>query len=173
MTKTDTREKILTAASELVLHDGINQLTLEAVAQAAGLSKGGLLYHFPSKDALIKAMVEYYLNTFESRLTSETNESWLVAYLQASFHSDPQETRLASALLAAVALNPELLTPMQDYYRIWQEKAASNDPVLGTILRLVVDGLWISELLGLAPPDETLRTQILERLLVLAKDIKQ
>src|SRR5687767_9360847 len=53
-----TRDKILEAAAELVGDVGARRLTLDAVAERAGLSKGGLLYNFPSKDALLQGMVE-------------------------------------------------------------------------------------------------------------------
>ncbi|WP_114948026.1 TetR/AcrR family transcriptional regulator [Microvirga calopogonii] len=53
-----SREKILDAAAELVSEIGSGRLTLEAVAERAGLSKGGLLYNFPTKDALLQAMIQ-------------------------------------------------------------------------------------------------------------------
>ncbi len=40
---------ILDAASRVVLDKGASALTLESVAEQAGISKGGLLYHFPTK----------------------------------------------------------------------------------------------------------------------------
>ncbi|MDO8275460.1 MAG: TetR/AcrR family transcriptional regulator, partial [Serpentinimonas sp.] len=45
----DTRNALLEATNTVILRDGIAHLTLEAVAKEAGVSKGGLLYHFPSK----------------------------------------------------------------------------------------------------------------------------
>ena len=51
------RDGMLNAAEEVVLRDGIGRLTLDAVAKEADLSKGGLMHHFPTKDALIDAMV--------------------------------------------------------------------------------------------------------------------
>jgi AcrR family transcriptional regulator len=43
--------------AQVVQARGAGSLTLEAVADVAGVSKGGLLYHFPTKDALIDGMV--------------------------------------------------------------------------------------------------------------------
>ena len=51
-----TRQKILAAASQIVQCKGVAKLTLEAVAKEAGVSKGGLLYHFSNK-ALIEGMI--------------------------------------------------------------------------------------------------------------------
>jgi len=47
------RDRILDAAGQLVTGQGTRHLTLDGVAQAAGVSKGGLLHHFPGKDALL------------------------------------------------------------------------------------------------------------------------
>ncbi|BAZ22193.1 transcriptional regulator [Kalymmatonema gypsitolerans NIES-4073] len=60
-----TREALLRAASQVVINKGVEALTLDAVAQQAGVSKGGLLYHFPNKDALMGGMVEQLIQDFE------------------------------------------------------------------------------------------------------------
>ena len=52
-----SRERILAAAVQVALREGVSAMTLEAVAREAGVSKGGLLYHFASKDELIAAML--------------------------------------------------------------------------------------------------------------------
>ena len=49
------REKLLTAFEHLVLSEGERAATLDAVAARAGVSKGGLLYHFPHRQALVDA----------------------------------------------------------------------------------------------------------------------
>ena len=55
MSTPDTKTRILSAAEAIVLERGVPALTLDAVAESAGLSKGGLIYHFESKEALIRA----------------------------------------------------------------------------------------------------------------------
>jgi AcrR family transcriptional regulator len=56
-----TRDNLLKAAEEVVVTDGAQALTLDAVYKRAGVSKGGLLYHFPNKEALIDGMIERYI----------------------------------------------------------------------------------------------------------------
>lgn len=51
-----SREEILDATRDLILQLGIRGLTLEAVAEAVGLTKAALYYYFPSKDALLEAL---------------------------------------------------------------------------------------------------------------------
>jgi len=52
-----SREEILAAARKVLLESGVGAMTLEAVAAEAGMSKTGLYYYFPSKDALVFELV--------------------------------------------------------------------------------------------------------------------
>jgi len=67
----DTRARILHGAEEVVLRDGVAHLTLEAAASEAGISKGGILYHFPTRAALVTAMVERLGSQFDEDLERE------------------------------------------------------------------------------------------------------
>lgn len=58
MTSTSpTRDRLLDAFEELLIEHGERAATLDGVAAAAGVSKGGLLYHFGSKAALIDGLL--------------------------------------------------------------------------------------------------------------------
>ena len=48
--------------------DGPQALTLDAVAAEAGVSKGGLLYHFASKRELLDAMLMGFLEEFDREI---------------------------------------------------------------------------------------------------------
>jgi len=48
-----TRDVILDAAERVVSREGSGRLTIDAVVRESGFSKGGVLYNFPSKQALI------------------------------------------------------------------------------------------------------------------------
>ena len=149
---------------------GSLNLTLDAVAREAGVSKGGLLYHFPNKEALVAGLIAQELDAGE-RLLGELYEQqaalprqgdsaqpqsgrWARAYAQLTLRNDPSQ-EVSAGLVAAVALNPELLEPVRERYLQWQHAAEADglEPGLGTLLRLAMDGLWLADLLGLAPPD--------------------
>ena len=51
------REKVLDAFESLLIAEGERAATMDAIARAAGVSKGGLLYHFASKEALEAALL--------------------------------------------------------------------------------------------------------------------
>jgi AcrR family transcriptional regulator len=103
-TATETRELIFEACSRILRREGLTNLTLEAVSDEAGLSKGGLLYHFPTKESLIESLFEYHNDKFETRVQElvleEADEAgaWLRAYANASVEQiiDPDNASLAA-----------------------------------------------------------------------------
>ena len=74
MSRDATRRRLLDAAAAVVRRDGPRALTLDTVAAQAGLSKGGLLYHFATKDALVDALVQDWLDRFEGEVVDGTRE---------------------------------------------------------------------------------------------------
>jgi AcrR family transcriptional regulator len=158
----------LDAAERLVDRHGAARLTLSAVAEEAGVSKGGLLYHFGTKDELIAAMLDRRFARFDNnRLRKIADDSRTVgrrsrAYLLATAEEKAPEA--AAGLLAAVASNPELLQPLRQRYAAWQQELMDDGllPAQGTAIRLIADGLWLSELMGFAPPDPSLRQEVID-----------
>ena len=66
--RTSKRDSILQAALHVVETDGVTAVTYESVAAASGLTKGGLLYHFPSKDALVLALHEHLAERWDHEM---------------------------------------------------------------------------------------------------------
>ena len=175
----DTKARILVAAEDVVVRDGVARLTLEAAAAEAGLSKGGVLYHFPTRDALVAAMVDKIIEEFDRDIDShlgpdaeEVPGSFTRAYIRATMApasaSDrpDREDRLGAALIAAAAAQPALLVPLQEAADRWQARLEEDgrDPTVATLVRLACDGLWLCDLFGLAPPSAVLRRGVGDRL---------
>src|SRR5687768_10416393 len=82
----ENRQHILDAAMALTAEVSLEKLTLDNVAKKANLSKGGLLHHFPKKDALIEELFDSSLQNFLSliRKEQESGVSPAMAYLKAS-----------------------------------------------------------------------------------------
>jgi AcrR family transcriptional regulator len=60
------KPQIVEAALQTIARKGFQNVTLDEVARAAGLSKGGLIHYFPSKDALVTdAFVEFFAGIFQ------------------------------------------------------------------------------------------------------------
>lgn len=174
MARRETRSEILQAAGRVVLAEGVGALTLEAVAAEAGLSKGGLLYHFASKEALLSGMVDRLIELTEARIArslakDEGPGRWTRGYLAACAVDpsgrDPLD-RLATALLAAGATDPGLLDRLRVHESAWNElsRADGLDATTASIVRLAADGLWMNDLFGIEVLSARERAAVLKRL---------
>jgi len=171
-------QRLLNAAEKVVGRDGVQNLTLEAVAREAGVSKGGLLYHFRSKSDLVIAIVERLASKCESeqgRTSEEDAErpgAFTRAYVAARAEPlDPQEEPIHAALMAAAGTDPRYLEPFRKRFIEWQKRLESDgiDPATATIIRLAVDGLCLGRLFGIPVPSGELRRQVLEKLMAMSR----
>jgi len=167
--------KVLDAAEAVLIERSAAAFTLDAVAAQAQVSKGGLIYHFPSKEALLTALVARAVAAVEEALSAAAASSapgaFTRAYLDITIPAAPStpdavgRDSLVAALAAAIALDPQLLTPLREAYYGWQERLENDglDPAAATTVRLAVDGWWLSALLDLPPlaPDIHRRTRTL------------
>jgi AcrR family transcriptional regulator len=167
MPRPSRREQLLDAAAVVIRRDGAAALTLDAVAAEAGVTKGGVLYHFASKRALIDGLVGRWLDEFEDRLDGE---DLLTTYVRAC-DLDPAQTASEFGLLAGMIEEPEVLEVARERYAEWMARmlAGVEDPVDAWLVRLAADGLWYSDLLGIAAPRGDDRRRLIERLVALAQ----
>lgn len=173
----NAQEKIIDAAEDVVIEVGAHHLTLDAVAAKAGVSKGGLMYHFPNKEALIDAMVnrrferteEYIRN--QRALLEEGQGKGLIAYILSCLEHDHKTRKLSAALLAAVAHNPKHLLPYRKEYRRLLEEFAREgiDLKKAAMVMLAVDDLRFMELLSLSPFTDEERSAVIEEIIGMAK----
>lgn len=98
----DTETRILRAAHDLLLARGVKALTLERVAAQAKLSKGAVLYHFVTKDALIDAMLRAALAQCQLGATSEVWQC-LVRTLMAVWCVSPRILAVNRELIGLMA----------------------------------------------------------------------
>jgi AcrR family transcriptional regulator len=170
MPRPSRKEQLLQAAAAIVEQQGVEALTLDAVAQQTATSKGGVLYHFPTKQALVEELIGQLLQRFESRLTSGPDE-FLERFVLACVTPDPVSDRAAAGLAVAIAADPALLEPLRRKYATWTRRliASAPHPTDAWLIRLTLDGLWFSELLGLPVPGKAQRELLARRLLELSK----
>lgn len=182
MRKAVSRSKILDAASVVAQRDGASRLTIEAVAKEVGLSKAGLLYSFPSKDALMQALLQKMIDEFGSNaccaLTGQEGDQspqgQMHNKLQAFRHLMEEDTHLAHAVLIAGTHNPDLLQPLRAHITQQLDSMLQgvNDPVAALVLLSALDGMLLQHLLGLPPVDPDLRNQMLGRIEKLISELE-
>ncbi|MFI6597932.1 TetR/AcrR family transcriptional regulator [Nonomuraea sp. NPDC050536] len=138
------RDELLDAAEGLLCDQGSEALTLAAVAERAGVSKGGLLYHFASKEALIKGMVERLIGEFDELLATSPGDTYTKRYLAATLTAVRAGKLRRWAVVTGASGNVFLLTPLREAMARWHREGLSSepDPVASSIVRLACEGLW-------------------------------
>ncbi|HQL64577.1 MAG: HTH-type transcriptional regulator BetI [candidate division TA06 bacterium ADurb.Bin131] len=172
------REKILDAAEQVVILVGAGHLTLSAIAKKAGVSKGGLIYYFPSKTALLKGMIERLISRSESRQTSREiqlpagKSCAIKAHILNASLRRPDRKPMRIALLAASAHNPRLLEPAREAYRRQFARFIANGlrPERAGIIAFAVDGMWLLDLLDIMPIPRSQINSVIQELLKLADE---
>lgn len=160
------KETLLKAAETVIIRQGIGNLTIDAVAAEAGVSKGGLLHHFRTKDRLIEALVE------------RSAEQWRTSYRDAYERTSEGPGRMtrglldfcltdveswttemcsvSSAVFTALAQDPRLIEPMREAYTELHHLLAEDGlpPGVSEAVVSAIDGLWLNWVLGLATLDQ-------------------
>ena len=169
------RERVLDAFEALLIDEGERAATMDATARAAGVSKGGLLYHFGSKDALETGLRERLSQLVDTDLAAMSSaEGGPVGYFLRSsvMQNDPLDrailatSRLAQggSAAAAEALR-EVRERWADALRPHTRDAASLDLVM-----LVSDGLYFNNALsGGAIPGPVPRDAAMDALVALVE----
>jgi len=172
----NTKNRILNAAESVALRDGVARLTLDAVAAETGLSKGGVLYNYPSKDALVRGMVDRLIEHTESEIERvaqsdpEPRGRFLRSYLRVTFPEDgtipAHVNQVAAVLLTAILTNPSLLEPARRHFGGMRQRLLTEglDERVVHIVCLAADGLWLSEMLHMPGPEGEARQAVIHYL---------
>lgn len=152
-----TRRKILAAAADIAEQAGPGNLSLDAVAAKAGVSKGGLLYHFPTKTKLLQAVVENFIVSFDEALSyrkeakAGRNDALLEAYLELFIEDHESRRPPPSGLLAALAEDPDFLAPVRKHNRSLLDRIcqSSGDPAMALVVYLAIQGVRAMSLLDM------------------------
>lgn len=164
--KSDARCRILKAAEAIVRRLGARHLTLDAAAQGAGVSKGGVLYHFPGKQALLEGMIARgvtdllgRIDRYRTELVGMPNPT-LRAMLRAGREILASEIDLRAGMIAAVAESPELLDPVRAMLaENWQNvRDEAADPADAYMIWSAMEGVLFFASFDVSPlgPEERL-----------------
>jgi AcrR family transcriptional regulator len=164
----DARTRILDAVERIVLARGVAGLTLEAAAREAGVSKGGLLYHFASKEALLTGLLErlaaFIRSEFEKNCERQPPGPGRVAraFIAWAFGEgdctpgDEHHDRAAAVFLAAFHHDRALLDPMRAVYAGMKDALMADGVPHGNAMAVLTacDGMFMAHLFGLYRPSE-------------------
>ncbi|GAB2887436.1 TetR family transcriptional regulator [Nocardioides pacificus] len=141
------RVKVLDAYATLLCEEGDRGATLEATAARAGVSKGGLLYHFPSKEALADAVLvrlrEVVDEDLEAMATAE--EGPARHYVRTSgLTGTDLDTYFGAVLRLAQAGHASAVEALGEVHRDWLELIRSEvgDTHAAEAIMLIGEGLY-------------------------------
>ena len=155
----ELRDRVLHEARRLTLERGVIP-SLNVVAEAAGVSKGGLIHHFPTRAALVDGLARQALDEIDMALTAAAETGAVVsAWLRLSVpaHDEVQLYRaMAVAHRALEAQSAATIAVATEALERWERLIADEvgDPIRAHVIRLVGDGLAMNAFAGTGTPSE-------------------
>ncbi len=147
------RRALLDCAAQIAAEDGAAAITIQAVATRAGVTKGGLLHHFDSKQALLAAVFGDLLDQLDREIDRlmeqdpKTEGRFTRAYVRACFADRPLGAQsLWAALAVAIVTEPQLKALWSRWLddRMSRHAETDGDPRLIAV-RLATDGVWLAD----------------------------
>lgn len=160
------RAALLSHAALLARDHGLAAVTVQAVAAAAGVTKGGFTHHFPSKRELVAAvfqqMLEHFDHDLDRRIEADPEPfgSFTRAYVSMIFEDGEKPWH---ALAVSILAEPELREQWAAWYtdRIERHRRTDNDHRMA-IARLAADGVWLADITFMKIEDRAvLRAQLI------------
>ncbi|MYM35193.1 TetR family transcriptional regulator [Duganella sp. FT94W] len=172
------RDALLDALKSLISEGSVHDVTLEGVAARAGVTKGGLIYHFKSKEALLHGLVERMRHRVDAYCIDTTLEpraalkNFLISRIDYAFSIDQKEKQVMANLLAAAASYPSLLTPVRAMYDnngAGSLAGIANSAGLTLSVWTALDGFLLLEMLNIRRFSELERQQMKDNLVALVE----
>ena len=166
------RRALLDQAARITLEQGLSKVTFQAVADAVGVTKGGVMHHFTTKNALVMEIFYDAMKKFEVEVGAAMAKdpvhfgSFTRAYINATIslgEKGQQEFNSQATLYVLMLGDGELRELWAEWSNAQLEKhqATDNSETL-CMVRLVADGIWLSDFSGINISD---KTSIRERLI--------
>lgn len=139
-----TRVLILQSAAELIVQRGL-AVSLDDVAGHAGISKGGVKYHFTTKDDLLCALAQHTVDDFRREVhqraaDGDTAPGRLArAYIRASIDLDTPHSVAQDRCTLTILLST--LPAVRQIWRedsAWWDEALQSDGLPTTVIDLIV-----------------------------------
>lgn len=150
------RKNLIECAARFAAEQGFSAVSVQAVASAAGVTKGGLFHHFASKQVLLEAVLDTLLQALDTDidlLISRDRDDYgcfTRAYVNAFFADRGRETYAQwSAISVALISEPSLRQRWDSWIggRLARHKKTDGDIGL-ELVRLAVDGVWLADMMS-------------------------
>ena len=142
-------DTIIDAAETVVLEAGASHMTLDAVAAKAGVSKGGLLHHFPNKVSLLVAMVKRQIDMHQKILKKILGEipegpsRELKGFILSILYRERDRDNLGASLSRRGPRSPSQRARAQGCLETYARLALEACRSKAAIIALAAGGLWL------------------------------
>nr|WP_314261767.1 TetR/AcrR family transcriptional regulator [uncultured Devosia sp.] len=144
------KRALLDATIQIATEQGVQGVTVQAVASAAGVTKGGLFHHFPNKQALIDGVYQDLIEKMDAELDEhmardvEAYGCFTRAYVEtmlsgSDFGANSPWTALSVTMLADPGNNLAFIGWLEA--RLDRHRETDSDPML-EVVRFAADGAW-------------------------------
>ncbi|MDF0479225.1 TetR/AcrR family transcriptional regulator [Vagococcus sp. PNs007] len=171
MKKTEIKKQRIFDATESLINERGGDFSLEMVAKKAEVSKGGLLYYFPTKESLLAALALAIHEEFTAGLIDKAEQSeeagrWTRALVDSLIEDMNSGMKLNVAVRANMMIDNQLIEKVQSDYEKIQMRVENDgiDPINGTIVRLTMQGLYHAMWFDVAPLGKQETLNVVERL---------
>lgn len=155
------RNQVLDAAEDIIERNGAAALTIDAVAKAVGISKGGVQSCFGTKHNLVNAMLERWGRHYDACFEKAAGAEPLSSIEQVKVHVRVTATEEALIARAACHLSAMLESRDQkDWVRAWHAErlgkldVATEEGRRARMAYLAVEGAFMLRYFGLADMSE-------------------
>ena len=167
------RRALLDQAARITLEQGLSKVTFQAVADAVGVTKGGVMHHFTTKNALILEVFHDAMKKFETEVDTAMAKdpvrygSFTRAYINATIslgEKGQEEFDNQATLYVLMLADSELRKLWAEWSneQLDKHKPTDNTETL-CMVRLVADGIWLSDFSGINISDKkSLRERLLK-----------
>ncbi|WP_372721369.1 TetR/AcrR family transcriptional regulator [Novipirellula sp.] len=156
----ETTDRILDSVMQLILHGGLPAVTLSAVCRKAGLSKGGLMHHFPSKEALVDAFLQQsvrdYLDLVQQAAgqhpagAGKRAKAILDLFLGEPSDSEPDANNDCAAVMVALIQGDGSKSLVDEVYQtlfhLIRNDGLSRE--LADLIVVALDGVWLQSMIA-------------------------
>ncbi|WP_214760215.1 TetR/AcrR family transcriptional regulator [Exiguobacterium sp. s146] len=147
------KQLLLRTAAHIIQTEGIQQLSMDHLAKRAGITKGGVLYHFDSKANLLQQMNRMALDEFENRIVHHQTGldgpyPFTRAYALATLDYSDGDADLIAVFISSQEDTSGNLWNVASTR--WDAQFANDGPDADAVLalRLLCDGFWFALTFG-------------------------
>ena len=163
------RQKVLDAARRIVESRGAGHLTFEMLAEESGVTRGGITYHFRTKEDLLRALIEADIadwNAAAEQLGGDdlpcAKAARMIGHVRTCLvDEDHAHRRFVTGMLSAAMVDPGLLDPVREHHATeFADWRWDNADLERYLLLLAADGLFWNQLFNVSPLPPEVRPRL-------------